>query len=62
MVQNHLTAGATWGLSNGKEINVAYQHAFKSTLNGVNSLPIPGANANLHMYQDSLGLSFGWGR
>jgi long-chain fatty acid transport protein len=62
VVQNHLTAGATWGLSNGKEINVAYQHAFKKTVNGVNSLPIPGANANLHMYQDSLGVSFGWGR
>jgi hypothetical protein len=61
-VQNHLTAGATWGLSNGKEINVADQHAFEKTLNGVNSIPILGANANLHMYQDSLGISFGWGR
>ena len=61
-MQNHLTAGATWGLSDGKEINVAYQHAFKNTLDGVNSIPISGANANLHMYQDSLGISFGWGR
>jgi len=53
-VQNHLTAGATWRLSNGKEINVAYPHAFEKTL------PIPGANPNLHRYQD--GISFGWGR
>jgi long-chain fatty acid transport protein len=62
VVQKHLTAGATWGLRNGKEINIAYQHAFEKTLDGVNSLPIPSANANLHMFQDSVGVSFGWGR
>ena len=64
VVQNHLTAGATFALRNGKEINIAYQHAFERTVNGVNSIPAAfgGGNANLKMYQDSLGLSFGWGR
>lgn len=64
VVQNHLTAGATWALRNGKEINIAYQHAFQRTLNGVNSIPTAfgGGEANLKMYQDSVGLSFGWGR
>jgi len=64
VVQHHLTAGLTFALSNGKEINVAYQHAFKRTLDGVNSIPSEfyGGNANLQMYQDSVGLSFGWGR
>ena len=64
MVQNHLTAGATFALRNGKEINLAYQHAFARTLNGVNSIaPAFGAGeANLKMYQDSIGVSFGWGR
>lgn len=64
VVQNHLTAGATWALRNGKEVNIAYQHAFQRTLNGVNSIPTAfgGGNANLKMYQDSVGLSFGWGR
>ncbi len=64
VVQNHLTAGATVALGNGKEINLAYQHAFENTVNGVNSIPpaFGGGEANLQMYQDSIGLSFGWGR
>ena len=64
VVQNHLTAGATLGLRNGKEINIAYQHAFEKTLDGVNSIApaFGGGNANLKMYQDSVGLSFGWRR
>jgi long-chain fatty acid transport protein len=64
VVQHHLTAGATFALSNGKEVNIAYQHAFNKTLDGVNSIPptLGGGNANLKMYQDSVGLSFGWGR
>ncbi len=64
VVQNHLAAGATLALRNGKEINLAYQHAFEKTLNGVNSIApgFGGGNANLKMYQDSVGLSFGWGR
>jgi long-chain fatty acid transport protein len=64
VVQNHLTAGVTRGLGNGKEINIAYLHAFQNTLNGVNSIPqaFGGGNANLSMYQDSIGISFGWGK
>jgi long-chain fatty acid transport protein len=64
VVQNHLAAGATLALRNGKEVNLAYQHAFEKTLNGVNSIApgFGGGNANLKMYQDSVGLSLGWGR
>ncbi len=64
VVQNHLTAGATFALQNGKEVNIAYQHAFERTLSGVNSIApaFGGGQANLKMYQDSIGLSFGWGR
>jgi len=64
VVQHHLTAGATLALHNGKEVNLAYQHAFQKTVNGVNSISpgFGGGEANLKMYQDSIGLSFGWGR
>ena len=64
VVQNHLTAGATLALRHGKEVNIVYQHAFENVLNGVNSIPTAfgGGEANLKMYQDSLGLSFAWGR
>lgn len=64
VVQNHLTFGATVGLQNGKEVSIAYLHAFRNTLNGVNSIPAAfgGGEANLRMYQDSIGVSFGWGK
>jgi long-chain fatty acid transport protein len=64
VVQEHVTAGATWGLGNGKEINLAYQHAFEKTLDGENSIPAKfgGGETNLRMYQDAIGISFGWGK
>ena len=69
MVQHHLSAGATLGLHNGKEINIAYQHAFAKTVNGANSIQggfppqgFGGGEANLRMFQDSVGVSFGWGK
>ena len=64
VVQNHVTFGATWSLQNGKEINFNYLHAFGGTVNGASSIPpnAGGGNANLRMYQDSVGVSFGWSR
>jgi long-chain fatty acid transport protein len=64
VVQDHLSAGVTWRLGNGKEISFAYQHAFENTVKGVSSIPptAGGGNANLRMYQDSVGVSFGWDR
>ena len=64
--EDHLTFGATWAIGSDKELSLAYMHAFKKTVNGAGSIP-PGAppgfgggNANLRMYQNSLGLGFGW--
>jgi long-chain fatty acid transport protein len=64
VVQEHVTAGATWSFASGKEINVNYLHAFGGTVNGASSIPpnAGGGNANLSMYQDSVGVSFGWNR
>jgi long-chain fatty acid transport protein len=64
VVQNHVTFGATWSLQNGKEINFNYLHAFGGTVNGASSIPpnAGGGNANLRMYQESVGVSFGWSR
>jgi len=62
VVQNHITLGATWALDS-MEITAGYMHAFKQTVNGSGSIPAllfgPG-EANLRMYQDSLGVAFGW--
>jgi long-chain fatty acid transport protein len=66
VVENHLTLGATWTLANKNELTVSYMHAFKKQVNGSGSIPAPmppagfgGGEANIKMYQDSLGVSYG---
>jgi len=62
IVQDHLTLGGTWTLADKSEISVAYVHAFKKTVNGSGSIPggFGGGEANLTMYEDSIGISYGW--
>ena len=62
VVKDHLHVGATIALKGGKEINLAYVHAFDNTLNGVNSIAPAngGGNANLRMVQNSFQVGFGW--
>ena len=69
VVQEHFSVGATVGLRNGKELSIAYQHAFAQTLHGSGSIPggfppqgFGGGEANLNMHQDSMGVGFGWGK
>jgi long-chain fatty acid transport protein len=67
VVQDHLTLGATWNVSKTNELTVGYMHAFQKTVNGVNSIApgnppggLGGGNANITMYQDSLGVAYSW--
>lgn len=63
VIENHMTLGATWVLPNKGELSLAYVHAFENSVNGVNSIPnvpLGGGDANLKMYQDSLGIAYGW--
>lgn len=63
VVENHLTLGATWTLANKDEVSVSYMHAFSNKVKGSGSipaLPFGGGNADLKMYQDSLGIAYGW--
>jgi long-chain fatty acid transport protein len=64
VTKDHLHLGATWGAKGGKEISVAYVHAFDNTVNGVNSIPTAygGGNANLRMHQNSFQIAFAWNR
>ncbi len=61
VVEDHLTLGATWILANRNELSLAYMHAFNKDVPGANSIAAPfgGGNANLHMYEDSLGIAYG---
>lgn len=62
IVQDHVTLGLTYVLANKGEISLAYMHAFEEKVNGKNSIPASfgGGNANLNMYEDSLGIAYGW--
>jgi long-chain fatty acid transport protein len=64
VVKDHLHLGATWALKSGKDINIAYIHAFNNTVNGLNSIAPGngGGNANLSMYQNSFQVSLGWNK
>jgi len=59
VVENHLTLGATWTLENNGEVTVGYMHAFKKTVTGANGV-LPGTGINLNMYEDSIGVAYGW--
>jgi long-chain fatty acid transport protein len=61
VVQDHITLGAT--LQTGPtELTVGYMHALKKTVSGAASIPVGfgSGNANLRMYQDSLGVGLGY--
>jgi len=62
VVENHVTLGATWQVSNQSELTVGYMHAFENKVNGAGSIPpsMGGGEANLRMSQDSLGIAWGW--
>ena len=64
VVQDHLSLGFTYVFENKSELSLAYTHAFENKVRGVGSIPNDpnngGGNANLKMYQDSLGIAYGW--
>ena len=62
VVQDHVTLGATYELPNKSELSFAYMHAFEENVNGSGSIPagFGSGEANLKMYQDSLGIAYGW--
>ncbi len=62
VVQDHVTLGATWVLPNKSELSFAYMHAFEDKVRGSSSIPagFGRGNADLKMYEDSLGIAYGW--
>ncbi len=55
VVKEHITLGATWTLSGGGELSIAYMHAFRNTVKG-SSFSTGISNT---MYQDSIGIAYG---
>jgi long-chain fatty acid transport protein len=61
VVQKHLSVGGTLRLADRDEISIAYTRAFKTTVEGVNSIPqsFGGGNANLSLEEHMLGIAYG---
>ena len=57
VVQDHATLGFTYTLASGNEVTMAYMHAFKNDVTGPTGT---GVDANIQMYQDSLGIQYSW--
>ncbi len=63
VVEQHLTLGATWTLANKSELTVSYMHAFKESVTGPSAtslLGIGSSSETLKMYQNSIGIAYGW--
>jgi long-chain fatty acid transport protein len=61
VVEDHVTLGATWRLQSGGEVTFMYMHAFEKEVKGSGSIPagFGTGEANIKMYQDSFGVSYG---
>jgi long-chain fatty acid transport protein len=61
-VEDHITLGGTWDVNNSMSITGAYMHAFENEIEGSGSIApgFGGGEANIKMYQDSLGIAFSW--
>jgi long-chain fatty acid transport protein len=62
VVQDHLTLGGTYKVSDKSELSFNYVHAFSNTVSGTNAIPAQfgSGNVDLKMRQDSVGISYGW--
>lgn len=61
VVEQHLTLGATWTLTNKDELTVSYMHAFSKSVTGPSATALLGVGGTetLKMYQNSLGIAYG---
>ena len=59
VIEDHITLGATYTLPSGGELTMAYMHAFQNTVTGADSTPFGGTDT-IKMYENSIGISYGW--
>lgn len=62
VVQDHVTVGFTWRADAHAQWSAVYGHAFTKTVQGQQSIPASfgGGEANIHLKEDLLGVSYGW--
>lgn len=59
VTQDHFSLGATWMLADKSEVTVAWVHSMKNSVSGPSAFN-PNTTINLSMYQDAIGISYGW--
>lgn len=64
VVQDHLTFGFTYKVGKG-ELTMAYMHAFTNSVTGSSLFATqgwvpPAGNEKIQMYEDSIGIAYGW--
>jgi long-chain fatty acid transport protein len=57
LVSDHLTLGLTYTTSSGGELTLSYMHAFEESVTGTSMM---GGNDTINMYQDAIGIAYGW--
>ena len=57
IIEDHATLGFTYTTASGGELTVAYMHGFKNDVSGANPF---GGDTTIQMYQNSLGIAYGW--
>ena len=60
VIEDHATLGLTWAVGKTGELSLSYMHAFNKNVSGAIPAAFGGGNINLRMYQDSLGIAYGW--
>ncbi|MGV8990155.1 MAG: OmpP1/FadL family transporter [Thiobacillus sp.] len=58
VIEHHVTLGFTYTLKSGDEVTMAYMHGFENEVSGTN--PFFGGTDTTKMYQNSLGIQYGW--
>ena len=58
VIKDHVTLGFTYTLASGNELTMAYMHAFKNDVSGVD--PFFTGTTKIEMYQNSLGIQYSW--
>jgi long-chain fatty acid transport protein len=65
VVQDHVALGFTHKTKSGAELTMFYMHAFENSVTGPSlfnnfSMGLPAGNETIKMYQNSLGIAYGW--
>lgn len=62
VIEDHATLGLTWAVSKSGELSFSYMHGFNKNVNAPGAIPAAfgGGNVNLRMYQNSIGIAYGW--